>query len=152
MYKNKKIARYYKKKIFLYVFSFLIFAGLNFAKAEELDLNLQPSLNLKPLEIFGNAGIKSINIQDIFKNFKLNLPFNFNSVNIDTNIPLSPKVNESQQTFPDINLKQFLMPKNISSNDLGEAIKAMAMLIIKIFLVVISITSQMLRLVLEFLR
>lgn len=145
------MAGHYKQKIFLYVFSFLIFAGLNSAKAEKLDLNLQPSLNLKPLEIFGNAGIKSINTSDIFKNFKLNLPFNLNSVNIDTNIPLSPKVNESQQTFPDINLKQFLTPKNISSNDLGGAIKAMAMLIIKIFLVVISITSQMLRLILELL-
>jgi len=73
------------------------------------------------------------------------------NINIDTNIPISPKVNESQQTFPDINLKQFLTPKDISSNDLKGAAKAIATLVIEIFLTVISITSQMLRLVLGFL-
>ena len=79
-------------------------------------------------------------------------PFNLKNINIDTNIPISPKVNTSQDKLPDIDLGQFLTPKNVSSDDLGGAVKAIATLVIQIFLVVISVVSQILKLILGFLR
>ena len=116
---------------------------------ETLDLNFQP-LNLNPLDAVNSAGIKGIGAGELFDAFKLNFPTDL-KLNISTDIPLSPKFNASQD-IPDVNLKQFLTPKDISSDDLGEAVKAIATLVIEIFLVVISITSQILKLILEFLR
>lgn len=130
----------------------LIFGNFSFAKGEELNLNPELPLNLNPLDAVNSAGIGGINAGDVLDAFKFNFPFNLNNINIDTNIPISPKVNESQQSLPDINLRQFLTPKDISSDDLGGAIKAIAVLIINIFLVVISIVAQILKLILEFLR
>ena len=129
----------------------LVFGNFNFAQGETLDLNSSAPLNLNPLDAVNRAGISGINAGEVLDAFKFNFPFDLKNINIDTNIPISPKVNESQQTFPDINLKQFLTPKDISSNDLKGAAKAIATLVIEIFLTVISITSQMLRLVLGFL-
>ena len=130
----------------------LIFLNFNFAAGEELNLNSGPSLNLNPLDAVNRAGIGGINAGDVLDAFKFNFPFDLKNINIDTNIPISPKVNESQQSFPDIDLKQFLTPKDISSDDLKGAAKAIVTLVIEIFLTVISITSQILRLVLGFLR
>lgn len=131
----------------------LMILNFSFAAGETLDLNQTQPLNLNPLDAINKAGVGvNVNAGDVLDAFKFNFPFDLNKINIDTNIPLSPKVNESQQTFPDINLKQFLTPKDISSDDLGKAVKAIATLIIEIFLVVISITSQALKLVLGFLR
>ncbi len=137
--------------VILTVFTLLNF---NFAQGSELNLNSGPSLNLNPLDAVHNAGIGvDINAGDVLDAFKLNFPFNLNnSINIDTNIPISPKVNTSQDKLPDINLRQFLTPKDVSSDDLGEAVKAIAALIIEIFLVVISVVSQILKLILGFLR
>ena len=115
-------------------------------------MNFGSSLNLNPLDAVYKAGIKNINTGDMLKGFKFNLPFGLNKINIDTNIPISPKFNESQQALPDINLRQFLIPKDVSSDDLAGAVKAIATLMIEIFLVVISITSQVLKLILGFLR
>ena len=126
--------------------------NFNFAQGSELNLNPEQSLNLNPIDAINRAGIGGIGAGDVLDAFKFNFPFDLKNVNIDTNIPISPKVSESQQTFPDINLKQFLTPKDISSDNLKGAAKAMAMLIIEIFLVVISITSQILRFILGFLR
>jgi len=126
--------------------------NFNFAQGSELNLNPEQSLNLNPIDAINRSGIGGIGAGDVMDAFKFNFPFDLKNVNIDTNIPISPKVNESQQTFPDINLKQFLTPKDISSDNLKGAAKAMAMLIIEIFLVVISITSQILRFILGFLR
>lgn len=90
------------------------------------------------------------------QNFKFKLPFGFDprSININTNIPITSLKESSRDmvAIPNIDLKQFLTPKNISSGDLGEAAKAVITLVIEIFLVVISITSQVLKLILEFLR
>ncbi|OGN13704.1 MAG: hypothetical protein A3J47_02400 [Candidatus Yanofskybacteria bacterium RIFCSPHIGHO2_02_FULL_43_22] len=126
--------------------------NFNFAAGEELNLNSKPSLNLNPLDAVNSAGIGGINVGDILEAFKFNFPFDPGKINIDTNIPISPKVNESQQILPDIGLKQFLTPKDISSDDLAGAIKAILTLVIQIFLVVISVTSQILKLILGFLR
>ena len=126
--------------------------NFNFAQGSELNLNPEQSLNLNPIDAINRSGIGGIGAGDVMDAFKFNFPFDLKNVNIDTNIPISPKVNESQQTFPDINLKQFLTPKDISSNDLKGAAKAIATLIIEIFLVVISMTSQILRFILGFLR
>lgn len=125
------------------VSTILIFADFNFAAGEELNLN--------PLDAVNTAGIKSIDTRDTVKGFKFNLPFSVKNMNIGTNIPISPKFNTSQG-ISDINLRQFLTPKDISSDDLGKAVKAVITLVIEIFLVVISITSQILKLILEFLR
>src|SRR3989338_8332269 len=126
--------------------------NFNFAAGEELNLNSKPSLNLNPLDAVNSAGIGGLNVGDILEAFKFNFPFDPGKINIDTNIPISPKVNESQQILPDIGLKQFLTPKDISSDDLAGAIKAILTLVIQIFLVVISVTSQILKLILGFLR
>lgn len=130
----------------------LVLVNFNFAQGNELNLNPESSLNLNPLDAINRAGIGGINAGEVLDAFKFNFPFDLKNINIDTNIPISPKVNESQQSFPGINLKQFLTPKDISSDDLKGATKAIATLVIEIFLVVISITSQVLRLVLGFLR
>ena len=126
---------YPKKLIRLIIVSGLMLGNFNFAAGETLNLNQQPDLNLNPLDAF-----------------KLNFPFNLNNINIDTNIPISPKVNTSQDKLPDIDLRQFLTPKDVSSDDLGGAIKAVVTLVIQIFLVVISVVSQILKLILELLR
>ena len=131
------------------VLNLLLFGNFNFAVGETLDLNFQP-LNLNPLDAVNSAGIKGIGAGELFDAFKLNFPTDL-KLNISTDIPLSPKFNTSQDV-PDVNLKQFLTPKDISSDDLGEAVKAIATLVIEIFLTVISITSQVLRLILGFLR
>ncbi|HXK40898.1 MAG TPA: hypothetical protein VJ046_02250 [Candidatus Paceibacterota bacterium] len=125
--------------------------GINFAQRETLDLNSQSDLNLNPLDAINRAGIGGINAGDVLDAFKFNFPFDLKNINIDTNIPISPKVNESQQSLPDIDLRRFLTPKDISSDDLGGAVKAIATLVIEIFLVVISVVSQMLKLILGFL-
>ena len=129
----------------------LLSVNFNFAQGSELNLNSESSLNLNPLDAINRAGIGGIGAGEVLDAFKFNFPFNLRNINIDTNVPVSPKINESQQTFPDINLRQFLTPKDISSDNLKGAAKAMAMLIIEIFLVVISITSQALRFILGFL-
>ena len=132
----------------------LLFANSSFAAGDSAGLNLNPqlSLSLNPLDAIKGAGVGvDINAGDVLDAFKLNFPSNLNNINIDTNIPISPRVNESQG-LPDINLRQFLTPKDVSSDDLGKAVKAIATLVIEIFLVVISITSQMLKLMLGFLR
>ena len=134
--------------IVLSAFSLLNF---NFAAGDELNLNSESSLNLNPLDNINKAGIKSIGAGDTLERFKFNLPLNFNKINIDTNIPISPKFNESQD-LPDINLRQFLTPRDISSDDFVGAVKAVVTLVIEIFLLVISITSQILKLILGFLR
>ena len=108
-------------------------------------------MNLNPLDAINRAGIGGINAGDVLDAFKFNFPFDLKNINIDTNIPISPKVNESQQSLPDIDLRRFLTPKDISSDDLGGAVKAIATLVIEIFLVVISVVSQMLKLILGFL-
>lgn len=111
----------------------------------------EPSLNLNPQDAVDKINIGGFGAGDLVEAFKFKFPFDLNlkGVNIDTNIPISPKVNESQGPSG-INLRQFLTPKDISSDDLGGAIKAIFTLIINIFLVVISITAQMLKLLLEF--
>lgn len=129
-----------------------IFVNFGFAAGDSLELNSGPSLNLNPLDAVNRAGVGGIGVGDVLDAFKLNFPFNLNNINIDTNIPISPKVNESLQSLPDINLKQFLTPKDISSDDLGGAVKAVATLLIEIFLVVIAITSQVLNVILGFLK
>ena len=111
------------------------------------------TLNLNPLDAINSAGIGvDINAGDVLNAFKFNFPFNLNKINIDTSIPTSPKINESQRGLPNINLRQFLTPKDISSDNLRGAIKAIVVLVIEIFLVVISIMSQTLRLILGLLR
>lgn len=123
----------------------LVLGNFSFAKGESLDLN--------PLNAINEAGVGvNINAGDVLDAFKFNFPFNLNNINIDTNIPISPKVNTSQDNLPNIDLRQFLTPKDVSSDDLGGAVKAVATLIIEIFLVVISVVSQILKLILGFLR
>lgn len=149
---NKKFKfRPYSQNFKIFIIVILIFINFNLARAEELNLRPEVSLNFNPLDTVSSAGIKGISAQELLGGFKFNLPFNVKSLNIDTNTPISPKFNTSQD-LPDINLKQFLTPKDVSSNDLGEAAKAIITLVIEIFLVVISITSQILKLILEFLR
>lgn len=148
-------------KILLFIL--ILAAGdLDFAIGQELELNSGLPLNLNPLDVLNSAGIKGVDLGsgEFLKGLKFGLPIFPPDLkfNINTNIPLSPKLNESQQTFPagfspgDINLKQFLTPKDISSNDLAKAAKAIITLVIEIFLTVISIVSQILKLILEFLR
>ena len=141
-----------KRFLLLVVLSVFIFGNFVFAAGETLNVSQELPLNLNPLDTVSSAGIGGIGVGDVLDAFKFNFPFDPGKININTNIPISPKVNESQQTLPDINLKQFLTPKDISSDDLGEAVKAITTLVIEVFLVVISITSQMLKLILEFLR
>lgn len=135
----------------LFIF-ILTFANFNFAAGDSLELNPEPFLNLNPLEAVNNAGIGGFGARDVLDTFKLNFPLDPGKINIDTNIPISPKVNTSQDTLPNINLRQFLTPKDVSSDDLTESIKAIAVLVIEIFLTVISITAQVLKIILEFLR
>lgn len=132
----------------------LVLGNFNFAKGEELKLDSNVSLNLNPLDAVNRAGVGGIGVGDVLDAFKFNFPFDPGKININTNIPISPKVNESQglPDNNDIDLKQFLTPKDISSDDLGGAVKAVITLIIEIFLVVISITSQVLKVILGFLR
>jgi|SRR3989338_10190224 len=138
-------------RIVLLYFYVLMLGNFNFAMGDsELNLNPELPLNLNPLDTVNRVGIKGIGAGELFDAFKLNFPTDL-KLNISTDIPLSPKFNASQD-IPDVNLKQFLTPKDISSDDLGEAVKAIATLVIEIFLVVISITSQILKLILEFLR
>src|SRR3989344_2768895 len=134
-----------------------IFGNFNFAAGlgEEPVRSRVPAetLNLNPLDAINSAGIGvDINAGDVLNAFKFNFPFNLNKINIDTRIPTSPKINESQRGLPNINLRQFLTPKDISSDNLRGAIKAIVVLVIEIFLVVISIMSQTLRLILGLLR
>ncbi|MBI2674556.1 MAG: hypothetical protein HYX22_02365 [Candidatus Yanofskybacteria bacterium] len=132
----------------------LALVNFNFAQGNELNLNPESSLNLNPLDAINRAGIGGINAGEVLDAFKFNFPFDLKNINIDTNIPISPKVNESQglSDSNDIDLRQFLTPKDISSDDIKGATKAIVTLVIEIFLVVISITSQVLRLILGFLR
>ena len=139
----------------------LVLANSNFAVGDQLSwpektlkLNSDAPLNLDPLDTLNSVGIKSIGASDILEGFKFNFPFNVKNLNIDTNIPLSPLKGPSQglPDSNDINLKQFLTPKDVSSDDLKSAVKAIVTLVIEIFLVVISITAQILKLILEFLR
>lgn len=134
-----------KNHILIFALIVFIFGNFNFAKGNITELNLNP------MNTINNAGITGISTEDIWKEFKFNFPFDLNKVNINTNIPLSPKFNTSQD-IPNIDLRQFLTPKDVSSDDLGKAIKAIITLVIEIFLEVIYITSQVLKLVLEFLR
>ncbi len=144
---------YSSKIIFGLIVLVFLTGNSGFAQGEELNLDFQPSLNFNPLDNLNSAGVvPNISTGGLLEGFKFNLPFDISNLNIDTNVPMSPKANESQQSFPDINLKQFLTPKDLSSDDLGGAIKAVVALIIEIFLVVISIAAQILKLVLEFLR
>lgn len=128
----------------------LMFGNFSFAVGEELNLNPESPLNLNAQDAVNKINIGGFGAGEVFDAFKFRFPFDLDlkGVNIDTNIPISPKVNESEP--PKINLKQFLTPKDISSDDLGGAIKAVFILIVNIFLVVISITSQILKLILEF--
>lgn len=131
-----------------------IFGVLNFkfVMAQELKLNPEVPLNLNPVDAVTGAGIRTLNTGQILNNrFQFNLPSSWEKININTNIPVNPQIKESQ-ALPAIDLKQFLTPKNISSSDFGQAIKAIAVLVIEIFLVVISVVSQILKLVLGFLR
>lgn len=133
--------------LLLVILTLIILGNVSFAA--------ENSLNLNPLEAVNSIGIggfDAFNAQDVFKSFKLEFPGGFKNLNIDTNIPISPKFNKSVPGPSDINLKQFLTPKNISSDDLLKAAGALIAFIIEIFLVVISITAQMLRLILGFLR
>lgn len=129
--------------------------GINFAKGPgegpvQSRVSVE-SLNLNPLDAVNKAGVGvNIDAGDVLEAFKFNFPFNLNNINIDTNTPASPKTDPSQ-ALPDIDLRQFLTPKDISSDDLGGAIKAIAALIINIFLVVISVVTQILKLILGFL-
>ena len=141
-------------RIIFCVVGLLLFVNFSFA-AGESDLNLSPNLNLNPLDVVSSIGIggfDAFDTEDIFKGFQLKFTSSVKNLNIDTNIPISPKSNTSVPGPSDIDLKQFLTPKDVSSDDLGEAIKAVITLVIEIFLVVISIISQILRLVLGFLR
>ncbi|MBI4158063.1 MAG: hypothetical protein HY505_00345 [Candidatus Yanofskybacteria bacterium] len=142
----------YLNLLLIIILIILPVGNFNFAQGSELNLNSESTLKLNPLDAINNAGVGvNINAEDVLNAFKFNFPFDLKNINIDTNIPISPKVNESQQSFPDVNLKQFLTPKDISSNDLKGATKAIVTLIIEIFLVVISLTSQALRFILELL-
>ncbi|OGN08180.1 MAG: hypothetical protein A3J46_00895 [Candidatus Yanofskybacteria bacterium RIFCSPHIGHO2_02_FULL_41_11] len=136
-----------KIKVVVFIFlCVLIFGNFNFAAGE--------TLNLNPIDAVKNAGIRGINAGDVLDAFKFNL-FDFpGEININTDIPISPKVNEFQNLpdSNDIDLKQFLTLKDVSSDDLGEAIKAVITLVIEIFLVVISVVFQILKLILGFLR
>ena len=135
------------------IFSIFILGSFNLAKGETLNLDPNIPLNLNPLDAVNKAGVGvNIDAGDVLDAFKFNFPFNLNNINIDTNIPISPRVNTSQDKLPDIDLRQFLTPKDVSSDDLGGAVKAVATLIIEIFLVVISVVSQILKLILGFLR
>lgn len=130
-----------------------VFGNFNFVKGESLNLNPGTSLDLNPLEAVNKAGVGvNIDAGDVLDAFKINFPFNLNNINIDTNTPLSPKFNTSQETLPNIDLKQFLIPKDISSNDLVGAVKAIAALVINILIVVMSVVMQILKLILGFLR
>ena len=115
------------------------------------DLNSVPILNLNPIDAVNSAEIAGFDVGDLSNVVQIKSLWDFRGLNIDTNIPISPKFNESQG-FPGINLKQFLTPKDVSSDDLAGAVRAILTLVIEIFLVVISITSQILKLILEFLR
>lgn len=140
------------KAVVVYMFFFIIAMVLtswNFSFAAEDENELD--LNFDLLKSINAAGVQSMDTQEILKGLKFNLPLNLNKININTNIPVSPRANTSQDLL-DIHLRQFLTPKNVSSDDLVGVIKAVATLVIEIFLVVISITSQILKLILEFLR
>lgn len=121
----------------IFLISIILSANFGFAAGDLPKLKLEP----KP---------------DTLLNFKFKLPFGFDlkGININTNIPISPLKELSRDTvaIPNIDLKQFLTPKDISPDDLGGAAKAVITLVIEIFLAVISITSQVLKLILEFLR
>ena len=133
--------------LLLVILTLIILGNVSFAAENSLNLNPLDAVNS-----IGIGGFDAFNAQDVFKSFKLEFPGGFKNLNIDTNIPISPKFNKSVPGPSDINLKQFLTPKNISSDDLLKAAGALIAFIIEIFLVVISITAQMLRLVLGFLR
>jgi len=135
----------------------LLLGNFSLAQGSELNLNSEfgssLSLNLNPFDAINSAGIDGINTKDIVNAFQFNFPFNLQGLkNINTNIPISPKSNPSNEKLPNVNLKQFLSPKDISSNDLAAAIKTITILIIEIFLVVLSVTYQILKLILGFLR
>jgi len=134
-------------RIIFCVVGLLLFVNFSFA-AGESDLNLSPNV----ISNIGIGGFDAFDTEDIFKGFQLKFTSSVKNLNIDTNIPISPKSNTSVPGPSDIDLKQFLTPKDVSSDDLGEAIKAVITLVIEIFLVVISIISQILRLALGFLR
>lgn len=152
MHNQYKLKSNNKCYIILILFVFIFgFVENSFAEEKELNLNPELNLNLNPLDTLNTVGLKPISTSDLSDRFKFNLPFNLNKINISTNIPLSPVVNESKG-LPDINLKQFLTPKDVSSNDLIGALKAITVFVIEIFLVVISIVVQILKLILGFLR
>jgi len=134
------------------VFIFLV--NFNFAQGSELNLNPESTLNLNPIDTINRAGIGGIGIGEVLDAFKFDFPFDLKGLNINTDVPTDPQINESQGLLDsdNVNLRQFLTPKDISSDDLKGAAKAIATLTIEIFLVVISITSQVLRLILGFLR
>lgn len=134
-------------RIIFCVVGLLLFVNFSFA-AGESDLNLSPNV----ISNIGIGGFDAFDTEDIFKGFQLKFTSSVKNLNIDTNIPISPKSNTPVPGPSDIDLKQFLTPKDVSSDDLGEAIKAVITLVIEIFLVVISIISQILRLALGFLR
>lgn len=131
--------------IFGYVF---IFLNLGFISAQELELNTTVPLNLNPLDAVNKAGIKNLDTGQVLDRFQFNLPFNWNNININRTTPS----NTTNQSIPDIDLKKFLTPKDVSSNDLGDAAKAIFTLVIETFLVVISIVTQILTVILGFLR
>lgn len=136
----------------LSVLAVFMFGNFGFAAGDSLNLNSEVPLNLNPLDAINRAGVGGIDVGDVLDAFKFNFPFDPGKINIDTNIPISPKINESQQFLSDVNLRQFLTPKDISSDDFVGAIKAVIALVIEIFLVVISITSQVLTTILRFLK
>src|SRR3989338_10044443 len=99
------------KKIIVVVLSGVLMSGnFVFAQGGELNLNPESSLNLNSTDTVNRAGIGGIGAGDVLDAFKFNFPFDLKSLNIDTNIPISPKVNESQQSLPDIDLRRFLTP------------------------------------------
>lgn len=137
--------RNFRKKSLIILIAGVFVLANNSAAGQELNLDPQETINRA-----GITGIKGINVGQALNRFQFNLPSSWEKINVGTSIPVN--IVNTSQGLPDIDLKQFLTPRDISSDDLTGATKAIVELIIEIFLVVISITAQILKLVLEFLR
>ena len=78
-------------------------------------------------------------IQNVFQGFS-----GGKNINIDTNIPLSP-TKEVSSDFSGLKLNDIFNAKNLSSQDIVGAIRAILVLLINLFFVVINIVIEILK-------
>ena len=138
-----------RKFLIIYLLTNVFITGVNGALAYSTSSGDSQGLSQfsDPNKITGGVA-DSVNqlIQNVFKGFS-----GGKGVNIDTNIPISP-LKESSGDFNTLKLKNIVNTDNFSGQDAVGAIKAIIVLLINLFFVVIDIVIAVLKGLLEALE